>query len=174
MYQIRDDQVVPLSSVPSPDPGAPLPVVLASDYRLVLVYFVLEPDPSWDGSKVQVVSHQSPDRPVAVVRFQRPYTHGFGAPNDESLSGHPLASRGLQPYTVCEVLKSSWIRELDQASSVHPEHRSEEFLAYRHFIFAFHDSTFECVARGIQIELSRGSVAGAVALASSELCGDAA
>ena len=31
---------------------------------------------------------------------------------DEAFSGHPLAERGLQPYSTFEVLDSSWIRGL--------------------------------------------------------------
>jgi hypothetical protein len=32
-------------------------------------------------------------------------------------------------------------------NSVHPHHDREGFARLRHYVFAFHDSTFECVAR---------------------------
>jgi hypothetical protein len=33
----------------------------------------------------------------------------------------------------------------------------EVFSDYRHFIFAFHDSTFECVAKEITVTLYKGT-----------------
>ena len=82
----------------------------------------------------------------------------FGPPNDETFSGHPLADRGLHPYAVFEVRDSSWIRKLERMNSVHHRHNRERFLeGLRHFVFAFHDSTFECVAHGFEVEVFRGS-----------------
>jgi hypothetical protein len=86
----------------------------------------------------------------------------FGPPNDEAFSGHPLASRGLSPWIVQEVVCSSWIRGLERMNSVHPYHRREAFSAFRHFVFAFHDSTFECVAEDFSVSLMRGWVHDAV------------
>jgi hypothetical protein len=44
-------------------------------------------------------------------------------------------------------------------NSVHPQHNRERFLARkRHFIFAFHDSTFECIAEAFEISTIRGSM----------------
>lgn len=47
-------------------------------------------------------------------------------------------------------------------NSVHDYHRPEEFWKLRHLIFAFHDSTFECVCNGFEVTLSRGSIASAI------------
>jgi hypothetical protein len=93
-----------------------------------------------------------------VVRFKRARAHFFGPPNDEAFGGHPLAERGLEPYSVFEVLSSSWIRALEQMNSVHPQHRPESFESYRHFILAFHDTTFECIADGFTIEQLTGTM----------------
>jgi hypothetical protein len=41
-------------------------------------------------------------------------------------------------------------------NSVHPRHRPEHFKSYRHFVLAFHDSTFECIAEGYATELASG------------------
>lgn len=83
----------------------------------------------------------------------------FGGPNDEAFDGHPLAARGLTPYGVFEVKDSSWIRKLERMNSVHPMHNRELFLKrLRHFIFAFHDSTFECVAERFEFDLIEGSM----------------
>jgi hypothetical protein len=164
MYSVDEkDTVVELTHAPRPDAGAPLPIVLADDYRLLLAYLLSEPDPDWDGSYVNVVSPDSEGMEVAVIRFRRPYAHMFGPPNDEAFSGHPLANRGLSPYAVFEVRQSSWIRQLERMNSVHPQHEREWFMANKkHFVFAFHDSTFECIAEGFEVELHHGSLMSAL------------
>ena len=44
-------------------------------------------------------------------------------------------------------------------NAVHPNHDRARFLARRrHFIFAFHDSTFECIAEGFTSLPFRGSM----------------
>ncbi len=80
----------------------------------------------------------------------------FGPPNDEAFAGHPLASRGLQPYGAFEVLASSWIRQLERMNAVHRHHDPEDFAVYRHIVLAFHDSTFECIAEGYTCEEAWG------------------
>ena len=97
-----------------------------------------------------------------VVQFESPYAHMFGPPNDEAFSGHPLASRGVAPYRVFEVDNSSWLKSLERMNSVHPHHRSEQFAGYKHYIFAFHDSTFECIAKSFKYFERRGYVRAAL------------
>ena len=103
-----------------------------------------------------MVSTQESVEPVAIVRFHRPAAHMFGPPNDEAFSGHPLADRGLQPYGAYEVRGSSWIRRLERMNSVHPSHSPESYRLLRHVILAFHDTTFECVARSFTVDASDG------------------
>ncbi|HEX6368284.1 MAG TPA: hypothetical protein VF006_05095 [Longimicrobium sp.] len=157
------DRVVPLADVPQSDVGAPLPVVLASDYRLLLIYLLQDTPADWDGTWVRVVSPDSEDMPVAVVEFQRPYAHLFGPPNDEAIAGHPLSGRGLAPCDAYTVEDSSWIRALERMNSVHPNHRPGMFWKLTHYVFTFHDSTFECVAGGFTVSLHRGSLRDIVA-----------
>jgi hypothetical protein len=154
MYPVdEEDTVVALTDVPRPCAGAPLPLALADDCRLLLLAYVL-PDPNWDGPDVDVASHEA----VAVIRFRSPYAHMFGPPNDEAFDGHPLARRGLEPYGVFEVRQSSWIRQLERMNSVHPRHERERFMGkMKHFIFTFHDSTFECIADGFDVQLCTAS-----------------
>jgi hypothetical protein len=75
----------------------------------------------------------------------------LGAPNNEALSGHPLYSRGLGYYGIYEIIESSWIRSLERMNRVHPSHKPRHFEELRHFVFTFHDDTFECVARGVEL-----------------------
>ena len=143
--------------VPRSDVGAPLPQIVANDHRLWLSYVIAEPDPGWDGTYANVILPSSADLLLALVEFELPRAHYLGAPNDEAFDGHPLAARGLEPYGSYVVRESSWIRRLEEMNRVHPCHSAASFHALRHFIFAFHDSTFECVARGLQVETLRGS-----------------
>lgn len=159
MYDVDDkDRVVQLETAPQCAVGAPLPLVLADEGHVLLAYIVAEPDPDWDGRTVKSVTPESPGKAIAIVAFQKAYSHMFGPPNDEAFSGHPLAGRGLERYSVAEVEQSSWIRRLAAMNAVHPYHKSELFADYRHFIFAFHDSTFECVAGNFTVTLLRGSM----------------
>jgi len=134
MYLVDDrDRVIQLS-VPAFDPGASAPFILANDFKLFLAYRA---------------RGDADDR--VILEFARPRAHYFGAPNDEALTGHPLASRGLTPYGSFEILNSSWIRILEARNRVHPRHDPRSFHPLRHFILTFHDNIFECVAEDTSI-----------------------
>jgi hypothetical protein len=153
MYSVDgQDRVVVLSQLVQPCPGAPCPVILAAEHDLFVAYIADPSDPHWDPA----LSDNEAGERIAIARFKRPQAHMFGPPNDEAFSGHPLASRGLSPWIIQEVLQSSWIRGLERRNAVHPHHRPEAFSQYRHFVFGFHDSTFECIAVDLSVTLMRG------------------
>jgi hypothetical protein len=159
MYVVdKQDVVAELSALPQSSVGAPCPVVLAGEHFLHLAYYVEACPEGWDGSSARVVDESSEGETCALVRFAKVAAHMFGPPNDEAFSGHPLAARGLKPYAAFEIFKSSWVRGLERMNSVHPYHRPERFAKYRHFIFAFHDSVFECVAEDLAVSVHTGSV----------------
>lgn len=163
MYTVHDrDRVAELTEVPQSSIGAPLPAVVADEHHVFLAYLVEAREANWDGRTVRVVGPESSDQIVALVTFVGARAHQFGPPNDEAFAGHPLAARGLHPYGVFEVLESSWVRRLEQMNAVHPHHRRSMFDGLRHFVFAFHDSTFEGVAENFQVEVRGGSLASAV------------
>jgi hypothetical protein len=166
MYSIdQNDTVIELHDAPQSSVGAPCPIVFATEHTIFLAYYIQNTPKGWDGLTVRVVDENTVGKPVALVNFTEPYAHMFGPPNDEAFSGHPLASRGLQPYSINEIRGSSWIRNLERMNSVHPYHKPEHFADYRHFVFAFHDTTFECIADGFTISLHVGSVADVAKLA---------
>lgn len=144
MYEVDDqDEVTELTSAPRPDIGAPLPLVLADEHHLLLAYLISEPNPTWDGGSITLVSPESDGLAIAIIRFHWASAHLFGSPNDEAFDGHPLASRGLRPYRVFEVRQSSWIRKLERMNSVHPHHNRQRFLPRRpHFVFDKHQTRF--------------------------------
>jgi hypothetical protein len=165
MYTVDElDTVVKLYDAPSPDVGAPLPTMVCDEHKLFLAYIAS----SHGGKRITKhpveVSPHSRNVAIAIVSFLRPGARMFGPPNDEAFTGHPLASRGLMPYAVFEVEQSSWIRQLERMNRVHPNHNPQLFFgSRRHFVFAFHDSTFEVVADGWEVELISGSMRSALA-----------
>jgi hypothetical protein len=160
MYSVSDsDRPRLVPSAPQSSVGAPCPVVLAEEHVLRLSYY-LESErltPEWLAAPVRPPRPNWSDDLCAVVTFERAYAHMFGPPNDEAFSGHPLAARGLEPHSVFEIEHSSWLRGLMQMNSVHRYHRVDRFSALRHWVFSFHDSTFECIALSYSIGLARGT-----------------
>jgi hypothetical protein len=170
MYAVDErDRVAELGDVPQSDVGAPCPLVLASEGKLMVVYHVSDVSEGWDGTTVTIVGPDAPGQPAVIVRFSRVTASMFGPPNDEAFSGHPLASRGLHPYGAFEVFDSSWVRRLERMNAVHPRHRPESYATCRHFVLAFHDSTLECIAQGYTCELTRGPLTALIGRLSSEL-----
>ncbi len=161
MYQVDEkDKVVKLGDLPPCDIGAPLPAVVAAEHQLDLLYIASETDPNsdWDGSYVNVVGHSSSVEPIVCVKFIGPYVHMFGPPSEDTISDHPLASRGLDAFAAWEVLESSWIRTLEKMDSVHTNHNPCRYDDFRHFILTFHDTTFECVAFEYKFDVVSGSI----------------
>jgi hypothetical protein len=160
MYTVNgSDRPRSVNSAPQSSIGAPCPVLIASENSLRLAYY-LEPErltPEWRAAPVLQARPNFCDDLCAIVTFERAYAHMFGPPNDEAFSGHPLAACGLKPYSVFEIQESSWLRGLVQMNSVHPYHKAEHFSAFKHWVFSFHDSTFECLASGYNIVLARGT-----------------
>jgi len=101
---------------------------------------------------------------TAVVQFKSLNLTRFGGPNDEAMPEHPLYHKGLAKvgYAICEVIESSWAVEVmatakrsaeriwgNSFPKVYRDHR----WATRHFLFSFHDSTFECLAEDFTLSL---------------------
>jgi hypothetical protein len=143
------DEVKGMEGLPRSDVGAPCPLLLADEFSTVVAYHVL------GGQKpaVEAMTDGIPEdgEPMAVVHFRGRCAHLFGPPNDEAFEGHPLAARGLHPYGAFRVLRSSWIRALERMNAVHPHHKPDVFAQLHHFVLSFHDTTFECVAREVQL-----------------------
>lgn len=141
------------------DVGAPLPFLLQNDYRTLLTFYVREPNPNRDGTEVTVVDPSSQSvASLCLVEF-RATAAKFGHPNDEVHSGHPLNGRGLESYTAQIVKNSPWIKEVAKTNSVHHCDRPERWEKLNHYVFWFHDSTFECLAESYAFELCNESMA---------------
>jgi hypothetical protein len=104
------EKVVPLADFPQSSIGAPCPAVIATEHSLILIFFLEDRYPDWDGTTVRMVSIDSTEEQCAVIHFDGPSVHTLGPPNDEALSGHRLVKKGLQPYGAFEVIHSEWIQ----------------------------------------------------------------
>lgn len=135
------------------DVGAPLPYLLQNDYQTFLTFFVRDIDPAWDGSYTSVrYPNSNLSEKLAVVEFVRCVCTRMGDPNDEVLHGHPLDGKGLEGYRALCVKNSPWLKELEAINSVHSSYQPERWRGLTHYIFPFHDCTFECVAGEFKVE----------------------
>lgn len=80
---------------------------------------------------------------TAVVEFKRCLVSRFGYPNDEARWGIPQY-KGVS-YGIYEVKDSTWIKEVVRMNRHRFPETTDQFVC-RHFLFAFHDDTFECLA----------------------------
>lgn len=116
------------------DSGAPEPELKVSNYEFELTYNLID------------------DSGKAKLKFDNVIQHTFGFPNDEALPGHRYYTFGLKYYAMIEVLNSDIIEKIKKENSVHPRHNDKMYDSYRHFIFTFHDSTLELIAKDFSFE----------------------
>jgi hypothetical protein len=110
-------------------------------------------DPRWDGTYVHVRYAGSAEvQKLAVVEFEHCVCTKMGTPNEEVLHGHPLHGKGLIGYRALVVENSNWLKELEAINAVHSHYKADGWRELKHYILPFHDSTFECVARGFKVE----------------------
>lgn len=148
--------------VPLLSAGAPLPHVFADEGRLLVAYLANIPDPSFDGTNPRSISRLTGNQSVAILTADPYLAFQFGPPNDEAIRGHRLYPLGLRAYEAFEVRNSSWIASLEKANRVQSSHTPELCSDYRHFIFTFHDSTLEFIAKNFSTSLRKGAVLAAL------------
>ena len=154
-----EQYAVPLDFPVKWDAGAPLPHLFVNDYRTYLTFYVAEPDPNWDGRHVKVKDPGSGlTELLALVEFKRCRCARLGAPNDEVLEGHPLSGRGQVAYTAQLVKNSRWLAEIEEINKVHRLYDPSHWRRCNHYIFWFHDTTFDCIAESYSVEVYRESM----------------
>jgi len=140
-----EEYAVPVDIGFVPEAAVSEPVVLQTDQKTILTFSAVRPMP--DGKRQNVG--------YGIVEFDLCHLTKFGYPNDEALPGHPLHNKGLAKYGVYEVKNSLWTKLLTEQNRIcfpkTPDSTS------KHFIFTFHDSTFECIARSFSATLSSES-----------------
>jgi hypothetical protein len=153
-----DEYAVELDLELAWDVGAPLPHLLADGHKTYLLFYLANPDPDWDGTWVRIVDPAATKaEPLGVVEFNHVHSVKLGGPNDEAIGGHPLSGKGLRAYAAHQVVNSRWIAEAERINSVHPRHQGGWHDRFNHYVFCFHDETFECLAEGFTAERCIGS-----------------
>ncbi len=90
------------------------------------------------------------DAGTAVVEFKRCLVSRFGYPNDEARWGIPQYKN--VSYGIYEVRSSSWIKEVIRLNRYRFPQTTDNYV-HKHFLFAFHDDTFECLADDLSLEV---------------------
>jgi len=130
------------------DAGAPMPHLMVNDHNALLAFLLSEPNPAWDGTYLTLKSPKNiAPEPLALVEFERCLIAKLGGPNDEVFEGHPLFGRGGDAYAAQRVVNSRWIQQLQAINSVHSQYDPKYWVGLNHYVFWFHDSTFECIAK---------------------------
>jgi len=124
-----------------PETGVSGPFLLQTDTVTVLTFIAVKL--AADGSRSAAGT--------AIIEFDLAHWTTFGYPNDEALSGHPLYGRGLAAYGIYEVHNSHWVRRMFEQNKVAFPNTKPSVA--RHLLFSFHDSTFECICRGVKSAL---------------------
>jgi len=90
------------------------------------------------------------DAGTALFEFERCLLTRFGYPNDEARWGIPYFKE--VSYGIYEVQNSSWIKEVVRLNRYAFPNTTDEYVA-KHYLFAFHDSSFECLADGFEFKV---------------------
>jgi hypothetical protein len=156
------------------DIGAPMPMLVASGWKTLLLYLAHTPDPQWDGTSVTPVDPASPTvQPIALAEFVGCSASKFGGPNNEVIHGHPLSGKGLEAYGAHLIANSRWLAEQEQINSVHDYYSPAKWRDLRHYMLLFHDEMFECLATAHRIEVFQDSFPNVLALATRRVLASA-
>lgn len=154
-----EEYAVPLDFPVKWSPAAPLPHLLTNGSKTFVTFYLHRPDPAWDGTYVTVKDPADGSiESLALVEFLGCVSTRFGDPNDEVFHGHPLYGKGLDWYGAQKVENSRWLAELQAINRVHDQHSPTHWEGLTHYVFWFHDETFECVAKSYQVECFRESM----------------
>ncbi|MEM1370059.1 MAG: hypothetical protein AAGG02_19055 [Cyanobacteria bacterium P01_H01_bin.15] len=92
------------------------------------------------------------DAGTAIIELVGCSITKFGYPNDEAWSAIPRYSE-TDAHGVYEVENSDWLIELAELNR-HGFPETKEWPGH-HFVFLFHDSSFECICRELKVEVSQ-------------------
>ena len=112
--------------------GAPSPMVFADQHVVNLAYYDTEND-------------------VALVTFSHCFEFRMGMPGEDAISKSPYSGLGILNFEPHVVENSPWIDELENRYEVVSEF-SHHNRHYVHYLFTFHDRTFECIASGYEVK----------------------
>jgi len=132
------------------DVGAPMPAFLQTDYGAFLLFYISQETSETHGRSVNIRS-TAVDRGVAVIQFKWCVAFMWG-PGEDKLHTHRLWGKGLGHYAAFMVHNSRWSHALSRLSELN-EHQlvRRDWGVFNHYIFTFHDGSFEIVAQDLKI-----------------------
>jgi hypothetical protein len=140
------DEIVELDLGVRPEAAVSGAVCLQTEARTFLTFNAMRPTDRmspYGGPYLE-------DAGTAVVEFKRCIVSRFGYPNDEARWGIPQYKD--VSYGIYEVLNSTWIKEVVRLNRYRFPETTDDYVG-RHFLFAFHDDTFECLADDLSLEV---------------------
>ena len=137
------EQIIELDLGFRPEAAVSGAVLVASEFSTFLTFNAVKT--SADGAGLEDLGH-------AVVEFKACHITKFGYPNDEARWGIPRYQ--TTSYGIYKVKNSEWIPEIVRLNRYRFPDTPDDTTT-RHFLFAFHDTTFECLAEDMQFELTK-------------------
>jgi hypothetical protein len=140
------DNIVELDLGIRPEAAVSGAVCLQTEARTFLTFNAMRPTN-------RMSPHSGPsleNAGTAIVEFKRCLVSRFGYPNDEARWGIPRY-KGVS-YGIYEVKDSTWIKEVVRLNRYCFPETKDDYVR-RHFLFAFHDDTFECLADDLTVEV---------------------
>lgn len=130
---MKDTKLVVIEDIfPEIMVGAPCPMVLADEHVVHLAYYDTEDD-------------------VALIKFDHCFEFRMGMPAEDQVSKGPYSGLGIVNFEPHFVENSPWLEELEARYHVVTSFSRGE-REYVHYVFAFHDRTFECIASNYTVE----------------------
>lgn len=132
----------------SPEAAVSGPILLQSDLSTTLIFNATKKI----GGKYASVGH-------GIVTFKNCSITKFGYPNDDAWRAIPRTKN--LTYDAYEVFESEWDNELDRLNRFgFPNYQRRR---RRHFVWLFHDSSFECLAEDWSARVSDEPIAAILA-----------
>lgn len=126
------------------------PIVVSDGWRTLLLY-------SAQNKEAMSMAKKDHIQYTGILTFKGCTSCKFGAPNDESIEGHPLYGRGIDVGGAYIVMNSPWLEELKKINSVHPQFDDKSWEGKRHYLLFFKDNTFECIAEDVTSQIKEGA-----------------
>jgi hypothetical protein len=141
------EKVVELNLGVTPEAAVSGAVVVQTEHSTILTFNAMrKTDKPFPGG-----GFYREDAGTAIVHFTRCTASKFGYPNDEAWGSIPR-TKGLA-YGIFEVEHSIWKLELARLNRFAFPDTKE--WGGRHFLFLFHDSSFECLAHDLSLEVTK-------------------
>ena len=159
------DRIIDLELGIQPEAAVSGAVVIQTESSVVLTFNAMRPTETMSPYGGPYMA----DAGTAIFRFTRCLATRFGHPNDEARGGIPRFKDTV--YGIYEVQNSSWIRDTIRDNRYRFPNTSDDYIG-RHLIFAFHDSTFECLTDVFEFEVSTEPYATILARITERVCSE--